>query len=595
MASFLQNIHPIDSHYLDYATQYAQLSALADLRRQRQQETAARAQETEMNALKLEQARQAMSEQAIIREKFPGLMADPQYQTEGKPDFEKILPALAQQRGIGLGTIQGLQKTILDNVKQRAEVQKLIAEAAKAKQEAEIQQQTAMGSGRDHYAGVIQDYLDLPDDGRKPGTLEGIFQRELNDPAGTLYRKQMQADYERFHALPQDQQQVFLQQVAGSMSPAAQEARAKAAKEKLGLTTARRTEALQAISPLALDANQVPADMDAYRAIAAKYPDILPPNPGPGDLPRLVKSAVAIKDQPGYQKDLTEAQAMQAYAQNPAQAFTELDQALPPKRFAGANQASRAEITAALSRGDFGAIKTALASARAYRDRIEGETDPGVQAVMLQRHAAAAAASAAASQAPYRGTALEHVPPHLQGQASTENMKAGKAYVDAVGAAQEMQDIIDLARGGNKVAYSYAPTTGVLTINTGTGIKRVNTAEIESYAGAGSDMDRLKGWLGKHLSGESISGDVLNSMESLHARLGESSRQKYENSLSVINQNYGSSFKPVTLPNMPQSGGLPNGNGKALDKATAQKFLQAAGGNAIQARELARKHNWVIQ
>jgi hypothetical protein len=39
---------------------------------------------------------------------------------------------------------------------------------------------------------------------------------------------------------------------------------------------------------------------------------------------------------------------------------------------------------------------------------------------------------------------------------------------------------------------------------------------------------------------------------------------------------------------------LPAGNGKAIDKATAQKFYDAAGGDPARARKMATDKGWVV-
>lgn len=140
------------------------------------------------------------------------------------------------------------------------------------------------------------------------------------------------------------------------------------------------------------------------------------------------------------------------------------------------------------------------------------------------------------------------VAPHLVGPATAAAQKAGVEYVAAQNAADEMQSFIDLARSGNKVAYAYAPTTGVLTINAGNQVKRVNMAEIQQYGGAGSFLDRVQGWAGKQVSGQSIPADVLNDMEQLHQQLAINSHDTYGKNLAVVNGVYGSQFQPVALP-----------------------------------------------
>ena len=72
-------------------------------------------------------------------------------------------------------------------------------------------------------------------------------------------------------------------------------------------------------------------------------------------------------------------------------------------------------------------------------------------------------------------------------------------------------------------------------------------SEISSYGGAGSALDRVKGFLGKQTSGASIPDDVLNDMATLHQSIAANAQQTYGSKLKVINQNYGSSFQPVDM------------------------------------------------
>src|SRR5438876_183789 len=74
-----------------------------------------------------------------------------------------------------------------------------------------------------------------------------------------------------------------------------------------------------------------------------------------------------------------------------------------------------------------------------------------------------AAASAAVANVP---AGLKGVAPHLVAPAAADATKYGQEYADAVAAANDMKTFVDLAKGGNKIAYAYSPTEGVLTLNT---------------------------------------------------------------------------------------------------------------------------------
>jgi hypothetical protein len=159
----------------------------------------------------------------------------------------------------------------------------------------------------------------------------------------------------------------------------------------------------------------------------------------------------------------------------------------------------------------------------------------------------------AAAQAGVAGSnsALRGVPPHLVPAATADATKVGQEFMDATAAARDMKTFVDLAKSGNKIAYAYSPTEGVLTLNTARGVKRVNMAEIGSYSGAGSAQDRIMAFLGKQTSGASIPDDVLNDMATLHQSIAANAQQTYGSKLKVINQNYGSSFQPVDTSSPP--------------------------------------------
>lgn len=159
------------------------------------------------------------------------------------------------------------------------------------------------------------------------------------------------------------------------------------------------------------------------------------------------------------------------------------------------------------------------------------------------------------------GPELANVPPHLVSAATGDATKAGQEYAEAQSAANDMKTFVDLARAGNKVAYAYSPVEGVLTLNTGRGVKRVNMSEIASYGGAGSAFDRVSGFLGKQLTGASVPADVLDDMESLHGAIADNASTLYKNKLNVINAAYHSKFQPVTLGQggSANAGGPPSG------------------------------------
>ena len=142
--------------------------------------------------------------------------------------------------------------------------------------------------------------------------------------------------------------------------------------------------------------------------------------------------------------------------------------------------------------------------------------------------------------------ALVNVPLNQRNAALADAVKAGNEAAQAQHAADEMNDLINLARtSGNKIAYAYAPTTGVLTINSANGSKRVNLNEIEAYGGAGSALDKVKEFFGMNATGASIDESKLNDMQQLHGTLAATAQDMYKRKLDVINGTYKSNFAPV--------------------------------------------------
>lgn len=203
-----------------------------------------------------------------------------------------------------------------------------------------------------------------------------------------------------------------------------------------------------------------------------------------------------------------------------------------------------------------------------------GGSPQAKQALQLETAQKVAAAQAGVANVP---PALKGVAPHLVGPASAAAEKAGDEYANAVAAANDMKTFVDLARSGNKVAYAYSPTEGVLTLNTARGVKRVNMAEIGSYAGAGSAADRLQAFFGKQLKGASIPEDVLNDMESLHESIAGNARTAYGNKLKNVNTTYGSSFQPVEMSRGQVTVTDPKGGVHTFpDQESADRFKQLA-------------------
>lgn len=139
---------------------------------------------------------------------------------------------------------------------------------------------------------------------------------------------------------------------------------------------------------------------------------------------------------------------------------------------------------------------------------------------------------------------LANVTPDARKDVLDKVQKVEDTFTGAQAAADNMNTFINMAKAGNKEAYAYSPVEGVLQINTGRGVKRINRQEIEQYAGAGSLFDRIAGAVGKQVSGASIPANVLNDMQSLHNAITANAQATHDRSLQSIDKTYRSKFAP---------------------------------------------------
>ncbi len=140
---------------------------------------------------------------------------------------------------------------------------------------------------------------------------------------------------------------------------------------------------------------------------------------------------------------------------------------------------------------------------------------------------------------------MDGVPKYLQAPAAAAFSKSAIAYQDARATADDIQNVIDLVKSGNKAAGSNLPLLGVGALNAINGIKRMNKAEIDQYQGAGSLYDKITGKLGGLAEGKPIPADVLADIETLHKTLAEGAAKKHAGEVSAINVSHGSNFKPM--------------------------------------------------
>jgi len=322
------------------------------------------------------------------------------------------------------------------------------------------------------------------------------------------------------------------------------------------------------------DAQQRATDATLLRAAAMRGPDALnearaqlPPDrakffEGTNDPDELLRRGMPPNESVSAEKTQVETniqklqfQAMRS--QKPEDWDKVIDQIAPPAPSKDgtpdANAATKALVRSAMAAGAKPETIQAIvgdASKKVQADRASMDLMLREQPFKLRQAVAQAVATARAMQGtgPTAGVA-----PALQSKATDQYEKSGMTLANALSASDEMKTFIDLARGGNKIAYAYAPTTGVLTINSANGTKRVNMAEIDKYSGAGSDWDKVKQFFGKHTEGASIDPEILKAMEETHSALADVAERKHAMEVSAINQATGAAFQPMKL-RQPASG-----------------------------------------
>jgi len=287
----------------------------------------------------------------------------------------------------------------------------------------------------------------------------------------------------------------------------------------------------------------------------AKYAQSLPPQyPGPAQLQILNHSLMLEKDVIDDVKQKNEGPGQIAHSQVEQQNVIPAGGGLSP-----ATQQKVQQDVAVATNPQIQAGKVAVATAEGIaRANIEAQIARGSNA------------------------ALAMVPPHLVAPATAAATKAGEDYAQAQSVSQRLQAIMDDAKKGNVVSYQLLPEEGALQVVTAQGIHRINMAEIQNYGG-GSYLQALEGHIGKALSGKSIPDSVLNDMGDMQRIMAEGSQTKYQNTLSTINQTYGSKFQPVQMAPMARNQAQSGGGGVTVagftfpDQKSADAFKKEAG------------------
>lgn len=117
--------------------------------------------------------------------------------------------------------------------------------------------------------------------------------------------------------------------------------------------------------------------------------------------------------------------------------------------------------------------------------------------------------------------------------------KAEASYRAAAQGAQTLTDFVNSAKAGNKVTAQALPLEGTLEITTTAGTKRINRAEVDQYAGAGSLFDSIMGRIGKLKAGQPTPPDVMDDSVKLAKILQGNAYKTYKDAHDSAVKRYG--------------------------------------------------------
>ena len=216
---------------------------------------------------------------------------------------------------------------------------------------------------------------------------------------------------------------------------------------------------------------------------------------------------------------------------------------------ANLNSGAKNEIAYWADQGRRDMVQKAIDNWLNKANEFEKITNPALKQAAIDKAAAEAAASTSArlkiEQANQTG-AVAKLNPTAANAASDKYFKASQDFNIATQAADNMDSFIEAAKSGNKVAHGFLPTEGALEASTAQGVKRVNMAEIKSYGGAGSLMDRIEGQLKGLSTGQSIPPQILDDMKKVSDAIRRNATTKHESAVKAVNVSYGSSFEPLS-------------------------------------------------
>lgn len=144
--------------------------------------------------------------------------------------------------------------------------------------------------------------------------------------------------------------------------------------------------------------------------------------------------------------------------------------------------------------------------------------------------------------------------------------KAEGSYRTASQSADELQEMVDGIKTGNKIYAQALPLEGALAVNTSQGVKRINRTEVDQIAGAGSLLDKIQGELGKVKAGDPIPPNVLPDYEKLAKMLKQGAYSNYRGAFDSAKQRYKlDNEEALPGPNGEGAAGAPPAGAKVRD------------------------------
>lgn len=223
----------------------------------------------------------------------------------------------------------------------------------------------------------------------------------------------------------------------------------------------------------------------------------------------------------------------------PGDAEGAVDSMIDPKKYPELNARTKAQMKVAQGYQAFDpeAPMKVLGQASSEVGTIERETDPNVIAARVQQ-------AVTTQRQLFGNMGGSGLAPHLVAPATAEATKLGTDYATFQGQMKNLKDQLASAKTGDELAAQFAPIAATLGSNAFYGTHRFSPTEVESIKDVGSVPRQINAWFDKHATG-TITPDSMKEFETLVDRLQGAKQESYHTGIKVLNQNYGSNFKPL--------------------------------------------------